>query len=158
LAEKLIEKIAEKALPIVQGAGYDLADAELVKEGANWFLRFFIERPDPDEAVTTDDCQKVSERLSEWLDEADPIPHAYFLEVSSPGIERALKTEKDFKRFQGRMVQVTAYAPIDGAKTHLGTLGAVTESELSIWQDGRDVKLAREKIASVRLHWDEDGV
>ena len=75
-------------MPLIRELGYGLVHMELVKEGANWYLRFFIEHLEQDIPITTDDCQRVSEKLSDWLDEADPIPQAYFLEVSSPGIER----------------------------------------------------------------------
>ncbi|MDR0469660.1 MAG: ribosome maturation factor RimP [Peptococcaceae bacterium] len=156
MAEKMIDKIAEKALPIIRDTGYEMADIELVKEGSNWYLRFFIEHPNPDEPITTDDCGKVSERLSDWLDKEDPIPYAYFLEVSSPGIERPLKTDKDFSRFQGCMVQVMTFAPVDGKKMHIGSLGLVTEKEFVLQQDERDIVFAREKISGVRLYWDEE--
>ena len=153
---KLTDSIAEKALPMIKDLGYDLADLEYVSEGANWYLRFFIENEDADIPVTTDDCQKVSERLSDWLDEADPVPQAYFLEVSSPGLERLLKRDQDFARFQGRKVRVSAFAPVEGAKEHIGSLGPVTDKALFLHQDERELAIPREMIAAVRLHWDDD--
>ena len=150
----LVNRIADATRVLVLDAGYDLADIELVKEGANWYLRFFIERVDPDEAISIDDCEKVSEILSDWLDANDPIPQAYFLEVSSPGIERPLKREKDFLRFRESVVKVSAYAPVHGKKTHIGLLGPVTERELTLTVDGEDLLFDRDKVASVRLHWD----
>ena len=156
MADNLAGLISAQATPIVMDLGYELADLELVKEGANWYLRFFIEHAELGEAITTDDCQKVSEKLSDWLDEADPIPQSYFLEVSSPGLERPLKTEKDFARFRGCMVQVGTYAPVHGGKLHIGRLGEVTESELRLTIGDHELTIERDKISSVRLHWADD--
>jgi len=153
--DKLADRIAESVLPILLELGYDLVNTEYVKEGANRYLRFFIEHEDPSEPVTTDDCQTVSEKLSDWLDEADPIPQAYFLEVSSPGIERPLKKEKDFIRFKGHMVQVGTFAPLNGEKQHPGLLGLVTEKELTLKQKDRDLLIPRETISGVRLYWND---
>ena len=152
----MADLLAVQALPLIHELGYDLADLEFVKEGANWYLRFFIEHADAGAPVTTDDCQKVSERLSGWLDDTDPIPQAYFLEVSSPGIERPLKNDKDFVSFQGRMVQVGTFAPIDGHKYLIGILGPATDKELTIKQEGRDYPIPRDMISGVRLYWDEE--
>ncbi len=156
MKDKLAEKIQEKALPIIRELGYDLADMELVKEGANWYLRFFIEHLDAEQIVDIDDCQKVSERLSDWLDETDPIPQAYFLEVSSPGIERPLKKEQDFIRFKGSLVEVSLFAPFQGKKTYVGSLGDVSDKELILGQDDRDLTIPREMIANIHLYWDEN--
>jgi ribosome maturation factor RimP len=156
LAENIAGRIGEKAAPVLGELGYDLADLEYVKEGANWYLRFFIEHLDTEAPMSIDDCQKASERLSAWLDEADPIPQAYFLEVSSPGVERPLKKEKDFVRFQGYMVQITTYAPYEGKKLHLGLLGPASEKEITIRQEDKDLTIEREKISGVRLYWTED--
>ncbi|MCG4627855.1 ribosome maturation factor RimP, partial [Anaerostipes hadrus] len=84
------------------------------KEGKNWFLRVYI---DKENGVDIEECGLVSERLGEKLDEADPIPHNYFLEVSSPGAERPLKKARDFERAVGRTVLVKTYEPLDGEKT-----------------------------------------
>jgi len=151
----LADRIAEKTLPMIRDMGYDLADIELVKEGANRYLRFFIEHLDPAIPVNTDDCQAVSEKLSDWLDEADPIPQAYFLEVSSPGLERRIRSEKDFTRFQGHMTQVSTYAPLNGEKLHLGLLGPVSPEEVILRRKDGDISIPREKISVIRLYWNE---
>lgn len=155
MGDRITDAIAEKALPILQEMGYDLADIDLVKEGTNWFLRFFIEYLTPDYPVTINDCQMASERLSEWLDEYDPIPQAYYLEVSSPGIERPLKKEKDFLRFRGHKVQVNTYAPVNGTKEHVGILGQVTNGELTITKGDANITIDREKISGIHLYWDD---
>ena len=156
MGDTLTEGIAAQALPILQGLGYDLVDLELAKEGGDWFLRFFIEFPAQDLPIGIDDCERASAALSDWLDEADPIPHAYFLEVSSPGIERPLKKESDFVRFRGQPVRIGTYMPVHGGKTHVGLLGPVTNESLTLILDDREITIGREQIASARLHWEED--
>ena len=140
----------------MQEMGYGLADLELIKEGVNWYLRFYIEHEDPADPVDILDCQRVSERLSDWLDETDPIPQAYFLEVSSPGIERPLKSEKDFIRYQGAVVRVDTSAPIDGKTVHIGLLGPVTAGELTLIQEKQDVVIQRNILSGIHLYWDEE--
>ena len=155
LGDKLTDAIAEKVAPILLDLGYELADLELVKEGANWHLRFFIEHVAHHNPVGIDDCQRASEAISDWLDEADPIPQSYFLEVSSPGIERRLSKEKDFIRFQNHMVRVDTCKPVEGSKTHLGLLGAVTDTALILKQERQEITFCRDWISGVHLFWDE---
>ena len=148
---KLLDQILEAAEPRVEALGYDLADLEFVKEGANWYLRFFI---DKEGGVDLDDCQKVSDMLSDWLDETDPIPQAYFLEVSSSGIERVLKRDKDFLRFAGSAVAVRLFGPWQGHKQYEGILGEATATDLSITDgQGQILKIPRDMISRVNLVW-----
>src|SRR3954453_4744771 len=107
---KVTEVVEDLAAPIFQELGLELVDIEYVKEGKEWFLRVFV---DKEAGVDIEDCGIVSERLSEKLDELDPIPHNYFLEVSSPGAERPLKKDKDFINSIGKNVFVKTYEPID---------------------------------------------
>ncbi|KRI41335.1 hypothetical protein APC20_02205, partial [Acinetobacter baumannii] len=102
---------------------------EYKKEGSNWFLRVYIDKED---GVDIEDCGRVSEKLGKKLDEVDPIPGAYFLEVSSPGAERPLKKERDFERAVGKHVHVTTSEPIDGATVFEGELVAYDGSRLEI--------------------------
>ncbi|MCL1849749.1 MAG: ribosome maturation factor RimP [Clostridiales bacterium] len=155
LADRLVDTIEEGTGRILQEIGLSLVDLELVKEGANWYLRYFIEHLSLDEQVSIDDCQKASELLSDWLDEHDPIPQAYFLEVSSPGIERPIKKEADFLRFQGSLVQVNTYKPVHGGKAHVGRLGPVTEAVLTLWQKEEEMTIDREMISGVHLYWED---
>jgi len=151
------EQMAEQSKAILVPLGYDLADMELVKEGANLFARFFIEHHgDEAKPITHDDCQRASEALAEWLDKADPLPQAYFLEVSSPGIERPLKQEKDFQRFTGRLVMVHTYKLLQKRKKHIGQLGLVTAQELTLVQSGGNLVIPRDSISNVHLYWDEN--
>ena len=98
--EKRIEELIQ---PTVTEMGYELVDVEFVKEGPNWYLRIFI---DKEGGVTIDDCEAVSKTLEKIFDEKDPIEQAYFLEISSPGIDRPLKKKEDFIKYNGEMVDV----------------------------------------------------
>ena len=98
--KSIVSIVREHCEPIVEELGYDLVDLEYVKENGNNFLRFYIGKP---EGISIDDCQKVSELVGEKLDEIDPIKESYYLEVSSPGLDRPLKTDKDLKGILGKM-------------------------------------------------------
>lgn len=130
---------------ILQGTPYELVDVEYVKERA-WYLRVFVDKAG---GIDLDDCQNISEQLSAKLDATDIISGAYILEVSSPGIDRILKKDKDFVREAGKVVDVTLYAPLDGKKIFVGELEGRDEKFLRL----KDVApLPREKVALVRLH------
>ena len=132
---------------ILAGTDYELVDVEYVKE-RDWYLRIFVDKAG---GIDLDDCQNLSERLSPALDKADIIDGAYILEVSSPGLDRILKKDKDFVREAGKVVDVTLYAPLDGKKLFVGELEGRDEKFLHI----KDIApLPREKIAQVRLHID----
>ena len=132
---------------ILQDTAFELVDVEYVKE-RDWYLRVFVDKAG---GVDLDDCQNISERLSARLDATDIIGGAYILEVSSPGIDRVLKKDKDFVREAGKTVDVTLYAPLNGKKLIVGELEGRDENFLLL----KDVApLPREKIALVRLHID----
>ncbi len=149
---KVTEIVEELAAPITSELGLELVEVEYVKEGKNWFLRVYI---DKDMGVDIEECGLVSEKLSEKLDEIDPIPHNYFLEVSSPGAERPLKKEKDFEKAIGKNVFVKTYEPIDGEKTFEGILtrfdGNMVSIEAKIKTRKKMVEIPYEKVASARL-------
>ncbi|WP_462409270.1 ribosome maturation factor RimP [Neobacillus sp. Marseille-QA0830] len=149
---KITEVVEELAAPIFQELGMELVDIEYVKEGKSWFLRVYI---DKETGVDIEDCGLVSERLSEKLDQVDPIPHNYFLEVSSPGAERPLKKEKDFQKAIGKNVFIKTYEPINGEKTFEGTLleydGQTVKLEVKIKTRKKTVEIPVEKLASARL-------
>ena len=132
---------------ILAGTEFELVDVEYVKE-RDWYLRVFVDKAG---GIDLDDCQTLSERLGERLDATDIINGAYILEVSSPGIDRILKKDKDFIREAGKLVDVTLYAPLDGQKVFVGELVGRDENFLHI----KDTQpLPREKVALVRLHID----
>lgn len=150
--KKVTHIVEELVTPIVTEMGLELVDIEYVKEGKSWFLRVFIDSPT---GIDIDQCGVVSERLSEKLDEVDPIPHNYFLEVSSPGAERPLKKTKDFERAVGKNVYVKTYEPIDGQKEFEGLLtafdGQTVTVEVKVKTKKKTVTIPYEKVASARL-------
>lgn len=149
---KVTEVVEELVTPILTENGLELVDIEYVKEGKNWFLRVYI---DKDNGIDIEECGIVSERLSEKLDALDPIPHNYFLEVSSPGAEQPLKKEKDYQRAIGKNVFIKTYEPIDGEKAFEGILtdynGETVTVEVKIKTRKKTVELPFDKIASARL-------
>ncbi len=149
MAKRKVEDIVEElAIPILDELGYELVDVEYVKGGNNWYLRIYIDKPG---GVTIDDCQKASEQISDKLDEVDPIPHNYFLEVSSPGIDRPLKKDKDFERYKGRKVDVKLYKAVDGSKSFTGELIGLEDGNILIRVDGEVISFNKDEVAIVRL-------
>ncbi|MEN8699498.1 ribosome maturation factor RimP [Bacillus infantis] len=152
MMSKVTETVEELVTPIVDDLNLELVDIEYVKEGKEWFLRVFI---DKEQGVDIEECGLVSERLSEKLDELDPIPYNYFLEVSSPGAERPLKKEKDYKSAIGKNVLIKTYEPIDGEKTFEGKLtqfdGETVTVEVRVKTRIKTISIPFEKVANARL-------
>lgn len=150
----VVETVTELVKPILAEHNFYLYDMEFVKEGKNWYLRVYI---DKDGGITLNDCATVSDQLSEALDnvEPDPIPQAYFLEVSSPGAERPLRNEEDYQRAVNDYIHVSLYQQIDGKKVYEGTLTKLTDKELTLdYLDKtrhRQVVIDRSKVAQARL-------
>ncbi len=144
----IAEKVNDIALPIVDSKGFELVDIEYVKEGPNWYLRVYI---DKDGGITIDDCQVVSEELSEKLDQYDPIPNRYILEVSSPGIERKLKKDEDFERFKGSTVEVRLFKPIDNRSVFEGELLGLEDGKVHIRTEEDVFKFDRKEISLVKI-------
>ncbi|GLB59309.1 ribosome maturation factor RimP [Cytobacillus sp. NCCP-133] len=149
---KVTETVEELVTPIVDELHLELVDIEYVKEGKDWFLRVFI---DKETGVDIEECGIVSERLSEKLDAADPIPYNYFLEVSSPGAERPLKKDQDFVKAVGKNVFIKTYEPINGEKTFEGVLtqfdGEIVTVEVKVKTRKKNVEIPYEKVANARL-------
>lgn len=146
--ENYEQRTEEILQPIVEEYGFELVDVEYVKEGGTWYLRAFIDKPG---GISIDDCEKVSRRLSDILDEKDYIEDSYIMEISSPGLGRPLKKEKDFKRSLGEEVEIKTYRMIDKQKEFTGILkdydaGAVTielaDETLKTFEKG-DIALVR---------------
>ncbi|MBT2665772.1 ribosome maturation factor RimP [Bacillus sp. ISL-4] len=152
MSKKVTEVVEELALPILEELQLELVEVEYVKEGKSWFLRVYI---DKETGVDIDDCGNVSEKLSEKLDEVDPIPQNYFLEVSSPGAERPLKKEKDFLNAIGKNVYIKTYEPILDEKEFEGILtsfdGAEVTIEVRIKTRKKTIVIPFEKVAKARL-------
>lgn len=150
---KIEDNIWKMAEPIVAKYGLELIDVEYVKEGAEWYLRLFLDKED-ENGVDLDDCELISRSLSDVLETEDPIQQAYRLEVSSPGIERPLKRMKDFQRYKGEMVQVKTFAEVEGKKQFIGILGETTEDTVTLDVAGTIINIPRKKISKTNLVWE----
>lgn len=148
--EDMIWKMAE---PLVAENGLELIDVEYVKEGAEWYLRLFLDKDD-EYGVDLDDCELISRKFSDVLEEKDPITQAYRLEVSSPGIERPLKRTKDFLRFAGEKVQIKTFSEVEGRKQFIGILGETTEETVTMDVDGIVITIPRKQISKANLVWE----
>ncbi len=148
MAKKRIEDVAaELALPIVEALSFELVDVEYIKEGANWYLRVYIDKSG---GIAIEDCLAVSEKLSDKLDEIDLIKPSYILEVSSPG-ERPLEKDRDYERFIGEVVEVKLYQPFNGKKLFEGELLGLVENRVKIKTDeGAFLSFDRKDTALVR--------
>lgn len=144
-------KAEEIVMPIIEENHFELVDVEYVKEGSNWYLRFYI---DKEGGITVDDCEIVSRALSEKLDENDFIEEAYILEVSSPGLGRPLKKPKDFERSIGKEVEIKLYRAINKQKDFEGTLKSYSDNEVVITVDEEDITFNKGDIALIRLAFD----
>jgi ribosome maturation factor RimP len=144
---KIDESVFEIALPIVAGFGFELVDVEYVKEKNERYLRVFIDKP---EGITIDECQMVSEKLSDILDSRDLISDGYIFEVSSPGLERILKKDRDFERYSGELIEIKLYKPQNGSKVIQGILKGYDKNDLYIETDGIQKKYCRNEIAAAK--------
>jgi ribosome maturation factor RimP len=152
ILSKVTQIVEEMVHPILDELHLELVDVEYVKEGPNWFLRVYI---DKETGVDIDECAVVSEKLSEKLDEVDPISENYFLEVSSPGAERPLKKDKDFEKAIGKNVYIKTYEPIENEKNFEGILtafdGKTVTVEVKIKTRKKTIEIPYEKVAKARL-------
>ncbi|MDE6025362.1 MAG: ribosome maturation factor RimP [Lachnospiraceae bacterium] len=141
----------ELVTPIIKAGDFELVDVEYVKEGADYYLRVYADKAG---GITIDDCVSISRALEQKLDEADKIRDAYILEVSSPGLTRPLKKEKDFARSIGRLVDIRLYKGIDGVKELSGILESYNDNEVTIMKDDdehRELTINRHEISMIRL-------
>ena len=143
------EKKAEELLaPIVGRFGFELVDVEYVKEAGNWYLRGYIDKPG---GITVNDCEAVSRIFSDKLDENDFIEDSYIMEISSPGLDRPLKKDKDFARSMGKLVEIRTYRPIEKQKEFCGVLSAYDGSSVTIEEEGSSRTFEIKDIALIRL-------
>ena len=144
--EQYEQKAEAMAQPIIDQFGFELVDVEYVKEGSTWYLRAYIDK---------DDCEAVSRIFSDKLDELDFIEDAYIMEVSSPGLGRPLKKEKDYVRSMGKEVEIRTYRPINKEKEFYGILSAYDESSVTITtEDQKEQTFEKADIALIRLAFD----
>lgn len=146
-------KAEELLSPIVEKMGIEIYDVEYVKEGSDYYLRAYIDKP---EGVNINDCEAVSRAFSDALDEADPIEEAYVLEVSSPGLGRTLKKDRHFQKSLGEDVEVKLFKATDGdkRKEFAGELIAFDEKTITIREDEKELTFERSNVAIVRLALD----
>ncbi|QGR81505.1 ribosome maturation factor RimP [Enterococcus gallinarum] len=150
----VVETVTTIVTPILEAQNFELVEVEFVKEGKSWFLRVFI---DKEGGIDIEECAFVSEQLSDKLDacDPDPIPQAYFLEVSSPGAERPLKKEEDYHRAVGEYIHLSLYQPVEGEKQFEGFLQSFDEEQLvikiRIKTREKELTIERKNIAKVRL-------
>lgn len=150
--EDIEKRTEELVLPIVEEQGFELVDVEYVKEGGTMYLRAYIDKPG---GIAVNDCETVSRALSDLLDKEDYIADSYILEVSSPGLGRPLKKEKDFKRSVGKAVEIRLYRAVDRKKEFEGILTAYDDQSVTIEQeDGTEASFERAAIALIRLAFD----
>ncbi|MBS6195233.1 MAG: ribosome maturation factor RimP [Clostridiales bacterium] len=150
--EQYEQKAEALAAPIIESHGFELVDVEYVKEAGTWYLRLYI---DKEGGITIDDCEAVSRAFSDKLDEADFIDDAYIMEVSSPGLGRPLKKEKDYKRSMGKEVEIRTYRPIEKQKEFLGILTAYDETQVTITMENQEIRVFQKAdIALIRLAFD----
>ena len=144
-------KTEELLIPIAAANGVDIYDVENVKEGSDYYLRAYIDKP---EGVSIIDCENVSRRLSDVLDEADFIPDAYILEVSSPGLGRTLKKDRHLEKSIGLDVEIKLYKPQNGSKEYEGMLERFDEESITITDEDGEKRFLRSEIALIRLALD----
>lgn len=144
-----VKTVWEIAEPIAKNLGYELWDVRFEKEGADWFLRIFIDKED---GISINDCVDMSHAIDKPLDEADPIEQSYCLEVSSPGIERDLKRDSHFEKCEGEKIMVKLIRPVDGEREFKGILGKYENGvfELSL-EDGRTLMINKKETSYVKL-------
>ena len=149
--KKVTELTAELAAPVIAEQGCELWDVEYVKEAGTWYLRLYI---DKEGGLNISDCEAISRRVSDLLDEADPIEGSYTFEVSSAGAERPLKRPSDFERFMGSPIIVRLYKNKDGRKEFSGTLAGYDNGAVLLAVGEETLRFEKTEIALVRLRVD----
>ena len=142
-------KIKEMAQPIADELGYDIWDIQYVKEGAEWYLRVFIDKED---GIDIDDCEAMTRPLNEKLDELDPIKGGYIFEVGSAGLERELVREEHFKACTGLEVRAHLFMNVNGSRDIIGTLASYSKESVKLVTDGEEKKIPLSDIAYIRLY------
>lgn len=145
--------------PACRANGYELVDVEYTTSPAGWVVRVYLDRPDTVPGlppIGLDDCERMSRELGALFDVEDPLPHAYSLEVSSPGIDRPLRTAAHFQRFAGQVAKVVLAQPLGERKNFKGVIGDVDETHVTLVVDGTEYRLPLADIGSARLvpDWD----
>ena len=144
---KVEEKICELLEDKIKNLGYELYDVEYVKEGKEYYLRIYI---DNENGINLEDCEKVSNEINEDLDQEDLIKEQYFLEVSSPGVERILRKDKHLQANIGNKVQIKLFTPVDKNKQFIGVLEGFNETMLNVNIGNKQINLDRKNISQIK--------
>lgn len=148
-SESYEAKTEQLIQPLIDANNFELVDVEFVKEGSDWYLRVYI---DKDGGITVDDCELISRAFNEILDREDYISEQYIFEVSSPGLMRPLKKEKDYKRSVGKLIDIKLYKPLDKCKEFTGVLDYYDKDTVTIKMDDDTQKtFDRSNLAMIRL-------
>ena len=148
-SESYEAKTEQLIQPLIDANNFELVDVEFVKEGSDWYLRVYI---DKDGGITVDDCELISRAFNEILDREDYISEQYIFEVSSPGLMRPLKNEKDYKRSVGKLIDIKLYKPVDKCKEFTGVLDSYDKDTVTIKMDDDTQKtFDRSNLAMIRL-------
>jgi len=151
LAKRIEEIAITLAQPILDRYGFELIDCDYLKFGQDYTMTLYIDKPG---GITLDDCEKVSRELEASLDEKDPIDNEYILSVSSPGLDRPLKTEKDFERNKGKKIYIKTYAPVNKKKEFVAVLKEYDQDTVTIEMNNKQLRLNRGDIAVIKQHID----
>ena len=150
---KIEEKVESLVKDKIEKIGYELYDVIYTKEGSNKILRIVI---DSEKGISLDDCEKVNNEIKETIDEANPIEEQYFLEISSPGIERLLRKDWQLKKFKGEEVNIKLFKKDEnGKKEYTGTLGDITENTLDVETEGENTTIDRKILSQVKTVYTE---
>ena len=149
--ETYVKRTEEFLESIREELSFEIVDVEFVREGSTWYLRAYC---DKEGGIGVEDCADISRRVSDWLDETDFISENYILEVSSPGLGRVLKKDKDLQRELGKTVEGTLYRAVGGKKEFLGDLKAFDKDTVTIASDDGEQTIERKNIALIRLYID----
>ena len=151
--QTIAEKAEALARPVSEKQGLSLWETEFVKEGASWYLRYYIDKPD---GVGLDDCEAFSREIDPMLDEADFIDEAYYLEVSSPGVERKLSRPEHFAFCKGKPIRIRLIRPLENVREFVGTLTGYTDGRVTIATEGGEKTFEEKSCAWIRLFDDTE--
>lgn len=146
--ERIEELVEGLVAEIIQDRDIEVVDVEYVKDH-EWYLRIYLDKVG---GIELEDCQYVSEQLEQQLEKSDPIPDSYYLEVSSPGLDRQLRKDRDFIRHKGDKVELHTFAALDGKKSFVGILEGLEQGSIALDIDGITREFARDKVSQVRLY------
>lgn len=144
----ICQSVKELVEPVIENEHLELVDVEFKKEGKDWYLRVFIDKA---QGVTVEDCQNISRQIEDMIEIDELVSSAYILEVSSPGLDRPLKSEKDFLRYQGRKVAVNTFRAIENRKHFSGIIKSCVDEELCLEEQGKFINISLDNIAKAKL-------